>query len=179
MHFQSGLLIPAPSPLSQPCWPLRASHFIPSLPASPRGYKHLCREGMAAWRAVQSNRTRQPLQEIGGTEANFLSFSHCVAFYVCMGGGGLSHREGINWPSGGALIARRSAAGERGSINNQFHVNLLGAAGEASALLGASPCIYSHRFGDHQQLETESRSWGRKYSLLRDMCWILSRPGGC
>lgn len=46
---------------------------------------------MAAWRAVQSNRTRQPLQEIGGTEANFLCFSHCVAFYVW--GGSLTEKE--------------------------------------------------------------------------------------
>lgn len=111
VHFQSGLSIPAPSPLEklpgQLCF--QVSHLTRRPPQThPKGTntfleRHRCLEGCP-----------KPLQEIGGTEANFLAlFSSrcCLCRYLCP-------REGIN-------SARRWAAGEWPSVNNQFHVNLL------------------------------------------------------
>lgn len=106
----------------------QASHLTRRPPQThPKGTntfleRHRCLEGCP-----------KPLQEIGGTEANFLvlfSSRCCLGRYLC-------RREGIN-------SARRWAAGEWPSVNNQFHVNLLELQVRRAHLQGAPlPSIHT------------------------------------
>lgn len=159
VHVRSGLLIPLP--LLQRSLPGQPRFLL--LRLSPRRRPRRAPRSQtpfqsrtAARRAVGSQRALQACRKLKEQKPTSLCFSHRPALWGC-----LSRGEGTHSPNSGAASARRSAAGAAPSVQNQFHVPLPGAAGEAAHLQRPPRTSRHAGLGSSRERETEPGVWRR------------------
>lgn len=153
-------LDPAPSPSEEPARPTPLPASAPLTSSwrprrAPRSQTPF-QSRTAARRAVGSQRALQACRKLKEQKPTSLCFSHRPALWGC-----LSRGEGTHSPNSGAASARRSAAGAAPSVQNQFHVHLPGAAGEAAHLQRPPRTSRHAGLGSSRERETEPGVWRR------------------